>query len=147
MLELVPITFADADRFVNGLHRHNRTPPSHKFSIGAAVDGELVGVAIVGLPVAREFNDGRTLEVRRTCTDGTRNANSLLYGATWRAAKALGWRRLVTYTQADETGASLRAAGWVVIAERPARSSWDTPSRRRMSTYLSTDRTLWEATS
>lgn len=145
-VRIVPVSFADACHFVEAWHRHNRPPIGHKFSIGAAVDDKLVGVAIIGRPVARSFDDGLTLEVIRTATDGTRNANSLLYGAAWRAAKALGYGRLVTYTQADESGASLRAAGWRVIGERKARKGWDVPSRPRDNgSYLSTNRTLWEA--
>jgi hypothetical protein len=106
----------------------------------------LVGVAIVGRPVARPYQDGMTLEVNRTVTDGHPNANSMLYGACARAAFALGYRRLITYTQADESGASLRAAGWRIIAERPARKGWDTPSRRRDSHGVDNiPRTLWEA--
>lgn len=77
-----------------------------------------------GRPVARHYDDGLTLEVNRTCTDGTRNANSKLYGAVWQAAKAMGYQRAITYTQADETGASLRAAGWVKVKELAARASW-----------------------
>lgn len=84
----------------------------------------MVGVATAGRPVARHYDDGRTLEVNRTCTDGTKNANSMLYGAVWRAAKAMGYLRCITYTQADETGASLRAAGWVRVKALPARKSW-----------------------
>ena len=85
----------------------------------------MVGVATAGRPVARAFDDGYTLEVNRTCTDGTRNANSMLYGAIWRAGKAMGYRRCITYTQADETGASLRAKrGWVKVKELAARASW-----------------------
>jgi hypothetical protein len=79
---------------------------------------------MVGRPVARHYDDGRTLEVNRTCTDGTPNANSALYGAAWRVAKAMGYRRLITYTQDGESGASLRAAAWRIVAERPARESW-----------------------
>lgn len=145
-LELVPVSFTDAAAFVEDWHRHNRPPPGHRYSIGAALDGVLVGVVIVGRPVARAYDDGRTLEVNRTATDGTRNANSFLYAAAWQVARGLGYRRLITYTQAAESGASLRAAGWRIIAQRPARPSWDTPSRPRNGTsYLSTDRTLWEA--
>ncbi len=81
--------------------------------------------------MARHLNDGATLEVTRTASDGTRNASSLLYGAAWRAAKTLGYRRLVTYTQDGESGASLRGAGWRVIASRPPRAGWHTPSRPR----------------
>lgn len=145
-LRLVPVSFEDASRFVEGWHRHNVPPVGHKFSIGAAAGDKLVGVAIVGRPVARSLDDGLTLEVIRTATDGTRNCNSLLYGAAWRASKALGYGRLVTYTQASEPGASLRAAGWRVVAERPARKGWNTPSRPRDNkSYIATNRTLWEA--
>jgi hypothetical protein len=130
-LRIVPVDFADACEFVAAWHRHLRPPRGYKFAIGAAVDDRLVGVAIVGRPVARHLNDGRTLEVSRTATDGTRNANSALYGAAWRAAKALGYTRLVTYTRDDEPGASLRAAGFRVLAERPPRAGWTCPSRPR----------------
>jgi len=101
-----------------------------KFCLGAAANGQLVGVATVGRPVSRHYDDGFTLEVNRTCTTGQANVNSMLYGAAWRAAKALGYRRLITYTQAGESGASLRAAGWRVIAERSARPSWADSSVR-----------------
>lgn len=130
-LRLVPVTFAEASAFVDAHHRHHRRPRGHKFSIGAAVGDTLVGVAMVGRPVARHYDDGLTLEVNRTATDGTHNANSLLYGAAWRAAKAMGYARLITYTQDGESGASLRAAGWRVVAELPARKGWTTPSRAR----------------
>lgn len=146
-LRIVPVTFRQACAFVEAWHRHNQPPRGMVFAVGAANETDtLVAVAIVGRPVARGFQDGQTLEVTRTCTDGTRNANSLLYGACWRAAKALGWTRLITYSQADESGASLRAAGWHVIGERPARKGWDVPSRPRDNgAYLSAERTLWEA--
>ena len=146
-LYLVPVSWQDAQDFVEGWHRkHPKPPPGHKFSIGVARDRVLVGVAIVGRPVASAFDDGLTLEVNRTATDGTRNANSMLYAAAWRVTSGLGYQRLVTYTEADESGASLRAAGWRVVAERRARKGWDTPSRPRDNgSYLSTTRTLWEA--
>lgn len=123
-MEIVPITLREASAFIAEHHRHNKPPRGWKFGVGLRSNGALVGVATAGRPVARALDDGRTLEVNRTCTDGTRNANSMLYGAVWRAAKAMGYRRCVTYTQADETGASLKAAGWVRVAELPARGSW-----------------------
>lgn len=124
-MKIVPVTFRQACAFVAELHRHNKPPRGHKFSIGLqGDDGRLVGVAMAGRPVARHFDDGATLEVNRTCTDGTRNANSMLYGAVWRAAKAMGYTRCVTYTQHDECGAILRAAGWVRVKELAARKSW-----------------------
>lgn len=140
------MTFAEACAFVTMWHRHHVPPRGHKFSIGIARENVLVGVAIVGRPVARGYDDGRTLEVARTATDGTPNANSKLYGAAWQAARALGYRRLVTYTQAGESGASLRGAGWRVVASRPPRAGWTTPSRPREDRGVDgMARTLWEA--
>jgi len=123
-MQIVPITLKTAKEFVAEHHRHNKPPTGHKFSIGLDKDGILVGVATAGRPVARHFDDGFTLEVNRTCTTGEPNANGMLYGAIWRCAKAMGYRRLITYTQADETGASLRAVGWNRVKELPARKSW-----------------------
>lgn len=146
-LHLVPVRFADACAFVEAWHRHHAPPVGCKFCMGVADDTVLVGVAIVGRPVSRFLDDGRTLEVTRTAVaDDARMANSMLYGASWRAAKALGYTRLITYTQGSESGTSLRAAGWRVVAERPARPGWDRPSRPRRQ--LGTEyvaRTLWEA--
>jgi len=146
-LRTVPVKFADACGFVATWHRHHRPPIGHRFSVGVVTeDDTLVGVAMVGRPVARAYDDGMTLEVTRSATDGTPNANSALYGAAWRAAKALGYRRLVTYTQEGESGSSLRAAGWRVIAERPARAGWNVPSRPRQGRGVDyIPRTLWEA--
>ncbi|WP_449061735.1 XF1762 family protein, partial [Planomonospora algeriensis] len=127
----MPVTFAQAAAFVGDHHRHTRPPVGHKFSIGAATGGRLVGVAVVGRPVARHFDTGTALEVTRLATDGTRNACSLLYGAAWRAGRALGYTRMITYTRADEPGTSLRAAGWEPIAVRPPRAGWSCPARPR----------------
>lgn len=146
-LDLIPVRLSDAQSFVALHHRHHEPPRGHKFSIGLATGGELVGVIIVGRPVARHYDDGTTLEVTRCCVaEGIPNGCSKLYAAAWRATKALGYRRLITYTQQGEGGASLRAAGWSVIAERAARKGWDTPTRRRLP--KGTDdvpRYLWEA--
>lgn len=121
---LHPITLKEAKEFVANNHRHNKPPTGWKFGVGLKIGDDLVGVATAGRPVARHYDDGLTLEVNRTCADGTRNANSMLYGAIWRAAKAIGYMRCITYTQADETGASLKAAGWVKVKELPPRKSW-----------------------
>jgi hypothetical protein len=146
-LHLVPVNFETARGFVQMWHRHHTAPVGHKYSIGVADDdGVLHGVVIVGRPVARHLDDGLTLEVTRSATDGTVHANSMLYAAAWRAAKALGYGRLVTYTQAGESGASPRAAGWRVLAERPPRNGWTTPSRPREDRGTGgIPRTLWEA--
>lgn len=145
---IVPVTFRTACEFVQALHRHNTPPRGHKFSIGLENNGALVGVAMAGRPIARHFDDGLTLEVNRTCTDGTRNANSMLYGAVRRAAWGMGYRRIVTYTQADESGASLRAAGFSLVKTIPARRSWGESSIKRGAgrthDYGGVERHLWE---
>jgi hypothetical protein len=145
-LRLCPVSLAQANEHVACWHRHNRPVPGSKVQIGCCDnDGILRGVAIVGRPVARMYDNGDTLEVVRVATDGTRNANSILYGAARRAAFALGYRRLITYTQIDESGASLRAAAWTLLAERPARPGWSAPSRPRDNgRYETTTRQLWE---
>lgn len=145
-LRIVPVDLKSARDFVAVHHRHHLPPRGHKFSVGVARGTLLVGVAIVGRPCSRVIQaESATLEVIRTATDGTRNANSMLYGAARRAAFALGYDRLITYTQDGETGASLRAAGYRVIATRPPRPGWDTPSRPRENRNDGIGRTLWEA--
>ena len=112
MLALIPVSLAEANAFVALYHRHHKPVTGHKFSIGCMTDGRLVGVAIVGRPVSRYLDNGNTLEVNRLCTDGTKNACSMLYGAAWRAAKAMGYKKIITYTLDTESGISLKAAGW-----------------------------------
>ncbi len=127
----MPLPLREANSFVMAMHRHHKPVVGHKFSIGAMVDGKIVGVAIVGRPVARGRDDGWTLEVTRLCTDGTKNACSFLYGAAARAALALGYRRIGTYILASEPGSSLKGAGWRLIGEVKGRS-WSCPSRPRV---------------
>lgn len=145
-LTVIPLTLADAAATVDRWHRHHRRPQGHRFSLGVLDDtGRLCGAAIIGRPVARPFDTGRTGEVTRVATDGTPNACSALYGAAWRTASAAGYLRLITYTQDGESGASLRGAGWRQVAVLKPRSGWDTPSRRRGD--RGTDqigRVLWE---
>lgn len=150
LLTIVPVTFEQACEFVADYHRHLPPPPGHKFSAGVVrvASETLAGVVIVGRPVARHFDDGQTLEVLRTATDGTRNACSALYATAWRAAQALGYTRLITYTQpgSGENGASLRAAGWIVVAHRRPHTGWNRPSRPRTDHgSAGVQRTLWDA--
>jgi len=116
-LEIVPMTLREANAYVEQNHRHHGPVPGHKFSIGLSDGEQIVGVAIVGRPVSRHLDDGWTLEVNRLCTDGTKNACSMLYAAAWRAARAMGYKRLVTYILESENGASLRAAGWKCVGQ------------------------------
>lgn len=121
MLEIRPCDFSTAQNFVKIHHRHNKPPVGHKFSIGCyeILSGvaRLCGVATVGRPVSRYLDDGMTLEVNRCCTDGTRNACTMLYGAATRAAKALGYKRIFTYTLQSEPGTSLKASNWICDGE------------------------------
>lgn len=143
-MEIVPITLRQAYAFVEQHHRHHGSPRGHKLSIGVEIAGKLCGVAILGRPLARNLDDGRTIEVTRTCTDGTRNVNSMLYGAAWRVARAAGYRRLVTYTQDGETGASLRAAGLRMTAEFLSEPSWGRAGREREARPERVRRFRWE---
>jgi len=146
-LHVVPLTYRQACQLVQELHRHHRPPRGHKLSVGVADDsGRVAGVAMLGRPLSRVLDDGWTLEVTRTATDGTPNANSALYGAARRLALAMGYRRLVTYTQAGESGASLRGAGWRPVSHRGPRTGWTSPARTREDQGLDgVARVRWEA--
>lgn len=139
------MTLAEANAFVTEHHRHHKAVPGCKFALGVSNGEKIVGVALVGRPVARRSDDGWTLEVNRTCTDGTKNANSILYGAAWRAARAMGYRKLITYTLPEEGGTSLRAAGWKCIGKRGG-GSWNVPSRPRVDTHPLQEKLRWEMT-
>ena len=130
-LELVPIFQDEAKEFVRQNHRTHKPPVGSIFQIACAVNNEIVGVIMVGRPVSRELQDGYTAEVLRLASDGTKNVCSKLYNAAWRAAKNLGYKRLITYTLESEPGTSLRAAGWKEIG-RAGGLSWNTPSRPRV---------------
>lgn len=143
-LEVVPVFRDDAMAFVAQHHRHHGRPPGYIFAIGAAEAGQIVGVAMVGRPVSRMLQDGFTAEVTRVCTLGGRNVCSLLYGAAWRAARALGYRRLVTYTLPTEGGASLRGAGWTCIGTAGG-GSWSSASRPRVDKHPTQEKLRWEA--
>lgn len=113
-----------------------------RFAVGVRKDGILVGVAIAGNPVSRNLCDGLTIEVSRTCTDGTKNANSMLYGTIWKAARALGYRRMFSYTTPEESGASLRAIGMKPDGMTEGRP-WDRENRPRKVTYPVGPKVRW----
>lgn len=142
-LSLVPCSIQDAREFVRQFHRHHQPPVSGLFAVACAEGERVCGVAIVGRPVARMAQDGWTAEVTRVATDGTPHVCSKLYAACWRAARALGYRKLITYTLAGETGASVTAAGWRKVGEVTGRS-WDRPSRPRVDKHPTQDKIRWE---
>ena len=142
-LELMPVSFREARSFVEQHHRHHEPPQGCLFCLAACVGNEVVAVAIIGRPVSRMLQDGWTCELTRLASDGTRNACSFLYGRAWRAARALGYERMITYTLPEEGGASLRAAGFRLLGKRGG-GSWSRPSRPRVDTHPTQEKFLWE---
>lgn len=124
-MTVIPLTLKAANAFVEEKHRHHGQFPAglDYFRIGAVDDaGDLVGAAIVARPPNRNSDDGRTCEVVRMATDGSRNACSFLYGASARIARLMGFHRIITYTLDSESGVSLRASGWA--EEKRGIKSW-----------------------
>jgi hypothetical protein len=143
-MTLRPITLKGARRFVAATHRHHDPPQGGKFAVAAWESDALVGVAIVGRPVARALDDGLTAEVIRVATDGTRNACSFLYGAAKRAAQAMGYRKVITYTLIEESGASLRAVQWTRVGVRGG-GAWRCAARpAARDTHPLQQKVLWE---
>ena len=143
MLTLTPINLSDAGAFVARVHRHHKPPQGGLFAVAASAGEEIVGVAIIGRPVARMSADGWTAEVTRLATDGSRNCCSLLYAAAWRACRALGYRRLITYVLDTEPGTSLRAAGWRCVGEAGG-GSWGRVDRPRVDKHPTQEKMRWE---
>ena len=141
-MKIVPVTFNQACEFIARHHRHHRPPQGHKFSIGLEVDGELVGVACVGRPVARRLDNGRIAEVTRLCTTGVKNGCSMLYAACANAAKAMGYEKIVTYILQSEPGHSLKASGWTFETDSPG-GSWNVESRPREDKHPTEPKTRW----
>lgn len=142
-LALQPLLFTEACEFVRRFHRHHPPSKGWLFGIGANAGAHVVGVITIGRPIPRAYQDGYTCEATRCCTDGTKNACSMLYAAAWRAARAMGYKRLITYTLASEPGTSLRAAGYRVVHQTRAQS-WNRPSRPRVDHATPVPKLLWE---
>lgn len=142
-LILRPITLKDAKEFVSRHHRHHKPPTGWKFGVAVERDGSIVGVVMAGRPVARMIDQERTLEVTRCTTDGSKNACSMLYGAIRRAAKSLGYERIITYTLESEPGTSLMASGWSRRYVTQG-GSWSRPSRHRDDDHPLERKVLWE---
>ena len=137
-IRLVPITIRDAKAFVQDHHRTHPPPLSALFAAAAAKDEQIIGVATVGRPIAKHRDGGYTAEVTRMCVlDDNPNACSMLYGACWRAAQALGYTRIITYTAGEQHGESLKASGWAVIGTTRDHNTWNTPARPGNNTATS----------
>jgi len=143
-LTLVPISLKAANEHIEAHHRHHLAAQGHKFSIGIRDADGLRGVAVASRPVARHLDDGWSLEITRLATDGVRNGPSMLLGAVRRAAKALGYRRVLTYCLDSEDGISLRAAGYVRVGVRGG-GLWSRESRARDDRHPTGAKILWVA--
>lgn len=134
-LVLRPISILYALSFCQDIHRRLPNAPfkqSILWAIAVFECNQLKGVSIVGKPNARSYDDGSRLQVLRVAVkEHTPNACSMLYGASSRAAKAMGVLSLLTYIHDDESGVSLRAAGWVEDGTFTNGGSWSTPTRKR----------------
>jgi hypothetical protein len=130
-LKVIPLELRELNALVTLYHRHHKPVQGHRFSIGVMLDGKVVGGASVGRPVARKTNQRTVVEVTRLVTDGTKNACSALYSAAARVAKELGYLKIQTFILDDETGVSLRAAGWALEGESKGRAGWHSRDGRR----------------
>lgn len=144
MLEIVPIKQSEAKMFIKQNHRHHLPPVGSIFQIACSDGEKIVGVAMVGRPVARGLDDGWTVEVNRLCSDGTKNVCSKLYAACRKAARALGYRKIVTYTLESESGTSLKAAGWKMEAKTLG-GSWSCETRPRVDKHPLQQKIRWTA--
>ena len=142
----MPIKLSEAKEFIKRYHRHHKPPVGHICSVAVANGEKIVGVAIIGRPVARNLDNGFTAEVTRCCTDGTKNTCSMLYATAWRAARALGYKKLITYILEEEKGISLLGAGWKCIGECGG-GSWSCKSRPRIDMHPLQKKIRWEASS
>lgn len=142
LMKAVPLELKQANSFVEQLHRHHAPVVRDKWRIGCEEGGKLVGVVQVARPVSRGLDDGKTLEVVRLCTDGTENACSYLYAKAARIAKEMGYARIITYILESESGASLKASGWVFDGMTRG-GAWDTPSRRRQQKAPTCPKQRW----
>lgn len=141
---IVPVELDEANAFVAEHHRHHKEVQGHKFSLGLSVNGTIGAVIIVGRPVSRMLDDGWTLEATRCCSNGSQPYScSCLYAAAWRAARALGYRRLITYTLETERGVSLTAAGFKCIGKTSG-GSWDRVCRPRIDKHPTQRKMRWE---
>ena len=143
-LELQPISTKEAYLFISRYHRHHKPPQGCKFAVAVSSSNEIVGVATIGRPVARMLDDGWTLEVTRVCTiDGYKNAASMLYAAAWRASRAMGYRRLISYILKEEYGTSLKAAGYREVGLAGG-GTWNRKNRVRIDKHPTEQKILFE---
>ena len=131
--KFVSIELKNANRFIAQFHRHNKPVIRAKFQIGLMESEELIGIGIVGRPIARMLSNGKTVEILRTCIkEGYPNACSMIYARLKRISQLLGYEKVITYTLQKESQSSLKALGASIVAEvKP--QDWNRKNRRRSS--------------
>jgi len=140
---IVPITYRKACEYISKHHRHHKKPQGQKFAVGCEHQGKLVGVACAGRPVSRMLDSGFTIEITRVCTNGTKNACSMLYGAICRVAKEMGYKKAITYILESEHGSSLKASNFYCDLQVAGGGSWSTPSRLRIDKAPTVNKQRW----
>jgi len=143
---IIPVSLKDANKFVETFHRHSKPVVFHKFSLGLLFKEKIIGVIIVGRPVARALDNGLNVEINRCCIlEGYKNANSFLYARAKKICQLMGYQKIITYTlHGEESGSSLRAikAKQEIITKS---DQWDTPSRKRIFNELYNKKKIrWE---
>ena len=146
---IIPLKLREANDFIIEHHRHNKKSQGHRFSLGALYKNNLIGVAVVGRPVARKLDDQFVAEVLRVCIKdpAPKNACSYLYGRCWRVWQSMGGKKLITYTLASESGSSMRAVGWKKVSEtKPFKEGkgWTTRKNREWQPVNSQLKFRWE---
>ncbi|NMJ92706.1 hypothetical protein GLT81_00420 [Nanohaloarchaea archaeon] len=151
-LIVVPIKFSEAEEFISRYHSHNDPPQGWKFgcSVANTAINQIIGVTTVGRPVARHYDNGKTLEITRNCVRDdlpkkyTKNASSKLYATAWKAAKNLGYEKLITYTIKDKEQATpLKATGFKILEEDCGGGTWNSECRSRNYTGPKDTKTSW----
>ena len=147
-LSIIPLSLKEANEFVTKYHRHNKKCAGHKFSIGAVYKNEIVGVVIVGRPVARKLDDRFTLEINRNCVLDTapKGTCSFLYSRAIKIWQTMGGKKIITYTLETESGSSLKAVNFnkeTTVQTFKKNTGWTTRTNRIWQEVQATPRIRW----
>ena len=137
-MRVVPITIKEANKIVGDHHRHNNPTSGGRWAIACEHENKIVGAVIVGRPVARLLDNYGVAEITRLVVTPTAPSNtcSFLYSAARRVWIAMGGGKFITYTLQSESGASLRGAGWKVVANcQPGEWNRNKRSRKSQDVY------------
>lgn len=147
-LRLRPCSIVEAKDIVARYHRRRPVVQGGLWAVAVNdIWKDTVGVAIVGWPPRGYMRpDNAILCVLRVAVSPhARNACSMLLGASWKAVRALGGKALITYTDLDESGVSLIAAGWKVDGITSGKGTWGSKARQRPLAVLPGPKRRWIA--